>query len=127
MVATKKTFTEFTEKRRKSGDFWFILVRVLTVSSWLLFIFALGMSYYAAPETDYGVLRYKNIEIRKFWLIPLTGYLYMILWVSAFMSYISIMIDNYRSRRKGDSSHFNAFLLLLISMAWIIYILLNIK
>jgi len=117
----------FTEKRRKSGDFWVYLVKGLTIFSWLLFIFALGMSYYAAPETDYGVLRYKEIEIRKFWLAPLTGYLYVILWISAFTSYLSIIADNYRSRRSTDRTHFNAFLLLLITMAWIIYILLNIK
>ncbi len=124
MVPLNKTIIK---ERRKSEDFWFYLVRGLTITSWILFIFALGMSYYAVPETDYGVLRYKEIEVRKFWLAPLTGYLYIILWVSALTSYLSIILDNYRSRRKGESPHFNAFLLLLITMAWIIYILVNMK
>ena len=126
-MTPSKPKSNITEKRRKSKDFWFYLVRGLTIASWLLFIFALGMSYYAAPDADYGVLRYREIEIRKFWLAPLTGYLYIILWVSALTSYLSIVLDNYRNRRKEDSSHFNAFLLLLITMAWIVYILLNIK
>jgi hypothetical protein len=65
--------TKITE-RRESPDFWFYLSQVLTLLSWTLFVFALVISFYAAPEKSYGVIRYHNIEIRQFWLTPLTGY-----------------------------------------------------
>lgn len=112
--------------RRIKQDIWIYIARGLATAGWLLFIFAFIMSYYAAPEANYGMYRYHNIEVRQFWLTPLTGYLYLILWFSALSSYACLLIDRYRSRRKTDSKHFNLILLLLISVAWISYILIKI-
>mgnify|MGYP000073665402 FL=1 len=109
-------------ERRKSEDFWLKAVRYSALLAWAIFTIALVISYYAAPETDYGVLRYHNISIRKFWLTPLTGYLYIFLWLSALFSYISILVHKYRSRRKTDNKQFNVLLLFIISIAWVVYI-----
>lgn len=113
-------------ERRSRVDIWTYLLRILTVLGWSLFIFALIVSYYAAPEHNYGIIRYHNIEIRKFWLTPLTGYLYIVLWLSALSSYFCLIIDKYRSRRKGDSKQFNIILLLIITIAWVSFILMQI-
>ena len=115
------------KNRRNSKDFVVILIRVLALSGWALFIFAIVMSYFAAPEQDYGFLRYKHIEIRKFWLAPLTGYLYIVLWVSALCSYLCLVLDRYRNRRKQDSHHFNLVLLFAVTIAWVLYILVKIN
>ena len=109
-------------ERRKSPDIWLKIIRLLTIIAWGVFTIALIVSYYAAPENDYGVLRYHDITIRKFWLTPLTGYLYILLWLSALFSYLSIFIHKYRSRRKSDNKQFNVLLLFIISIAWVIYI-----
>ena len=109
-------------ERRQSEDFWLKTIRISTLIAWGLFTIALIISYYAAPENDYGVLRYHNISIRKFWLTPLTGYLYIMLWLSALFSYISIFVHKYRSRRKTDNKQFNVFLLFIVSIAWVAYI-----
>jgi hypothetical protein len=74
----KATQTTRIKGRRKFIDFWFYLARILMLLSWMMFVFALVMSFYAAPEKNYGVLRYYELEIRQFWLTPLTGYLYLI-------------------------------------------------
>ena len=102
-------------------------MRVLAIFGWALFVLALILSYYAAPESNYGILRYHNIEIRKFWLTPLTGYLYIILWLSALSSYFCLILNNYRSRRKSDSKHFNIILLLIVTIAWVSFILLQVS
>lgn len=115
------------ENRRKSPDKWIMIVRSLTLISWTLFIFSLSMSYYAAPENDYGLLRYHGIEVRKFWLVPLTGYLYGALWLSALFSYVCLIVHKFRSRRQSDSKKFNLLLLLVVSIAWAVYILININ
>ena len=115
------------KNRRYSTDFWVLLSRTLALSGWILFIFAIVMSYYAAPEQDYGLLRFRNIEIRQFWLTPLTGYLYIVLWVSALCSYLCLVVDHYRTRREQDSKHFNIVLLLTITVAWVIYILVKLN
>ena len=101
--------------------------RILALSGWILFIFAIVMSYYAAPDQDYGYLRFKGIEIRRFWLTPLTGYLYVVLWISALCSYFCLILDHYRSRRKRDSKHFNLVLLLTVTIAWVMYILVKLN
>ena len=115
------------KNRRSSTDIGVVLTRILALSGWVIFIFAIGMSYYAAPEQDYGLLRYKGIEIRQFWLTPLTGYLYIVLWVSALCSYFCLVLDHYRSRRQRDSKHFNLVLLLTVTIAWVMYILVKLN
>ena len=113
------------QERRKTTDFWSYTKSTLVICSWLLFIIALIMSYYAAPDKDYGVLRYYDIEIRQFWLTPLTGYLYIMLWLRALGSYLVLMVDKYRSRRKSDNPHYNLLFLLAINLIWLVYILVK--
>lgn len=113
--------------RRKAPDKWIYIARILAVGGWILFLFALIMSYYAAPDTDYGVLRYKEITIRDFWLTPLTGYLYIVLWVSAFVGYLYLLIDSYRTRRSNDTQHFNHLFLLAFTITWVVYLLAHIN
>jgi hypothetical protein len=115
------------KERRSSADIWTYAVRTLAIVGWGLFAFALIVSYYAAPEADYGYLRYRDIEIRKFWLTPLTGYLYIVLWLSALSSYLCLILDKYRSRRKSDGKHFNILLLLVITIAWVSFILIQVS
>ncbi len=118
-----ETDIEAPKERRKSSDFWIYAKNIITLSSWIVFLIALIMSYYIAPETNYGVVRYYDIEIRKFWLTPLTGYLYILLWFSAVGSYIALLVDKYRSRRHTDYTNFNLYILLMINLAWLAYIL----
>ncbi|TMM44025.1 hypothetical protein [Colwellia ponticola] len=111
--------------RRKSTDFWHYTKTILALSSWLLFLIALVMSYYAAPDKDYGVLRYYGVEIRQFWLTPLTGYLYILLWLSAMGSYIALMTEKYRCRRLSDNPNYSLLFLLTINIAWLVYLLVQ--
>jgi len=127
MLTTKKlmSVTKFKPviNRRGKIDLWFYLAKVLSIFSWLSFLFALVMSFYAAPEQSYGVIRYYNIEIRQFWLTPLTGYLYITIWLSAVGSYTSLLIDKYRSRRKSDNPFYHLQFLLAINLIWLLIIL----
>jgi len=120
MRAARKTSIK---ERRKLIDFWFYLARTLKICSWLAFLAAINISYFVAPETDYGFLRYHEIEVRQFWLTPLTGYLYLVIWFSAAGSYASMLIDKYRSRRRNDDTHYNAYFLLGFNLIWLSVIL----
>ncbi len=111
--------------RRTMTDFWSYTRIMLALLSWLLFLIALVMSYYAAPDQDYGVLRYYDIEIRQFWLTPLTGYLFILLWLSALGSYLALIIDKYRCRRRSDNPHVNLMFLMGINLAWLVFILVK--
>lgn len=116
---------EQRKERRQSNDFWGYAKSIITIISWLLFLVALVMSYYAAPDKDYGVLRYYDVEIRQFWLTPLTGYLYIMLWLSALGSYLALMVNKYRSRRRIDNAHLNLWFLLGTNLTWLVYILVK--
>lgn len=113
---------DFVE-RRHIKDNWHYGKSILMIMSWLSFLFALIMSFYAAPEHEYGVTRYYGIEVRHFWLTPLTGYLYIALWFSALASYLALMIRKYRSRRNTDNTAYNQVFLLIVNLVWLIYIL----
>lgn len=110
-------------ERRVTFDTWFYVVKILSIAAWLMFFFALVMSFYAAPEKSYGILKFHDIEIRRFWLTPLTGYLYLVLWFSALASYFSLMIDKYRSRRRVDNPQFHLYFLLTVNLLWLVVIL----
>ena len=122
----KQTVKKQWVERRKTIDGWYYTKNTLAVASWLTFLFALVMSYYAAPETNYGVVRYYDLEIRQFWLTPLTGYLYILLWFSALGSYLSMIIGKYRSRRKVDNAEYNLVFLLSVNLIWLLYLLYQI-
>ncbi|NQY63834.1 MAG: hypothetical protein HRT38_08850 [Alteromonadaceae bacterium] len=113
------------DDRRKGKDKLIIFARILAIGGWLLFIIALIISNYAAPETSYGFLRYRGIEVRTDWVRPFAGYLYIILWCSALSSYACLLIDKFRARRRDDSKHFNLVLLMLVVIAWGIYLLIK--
>ena len=113
--------------RRKGNDSWIIISRIFSIGSWLLFIIALIISSFAAPETQFGYLRYKGIEVRTTWLTPFAGYLYIMLWLSALSSYFCLLLNKIRARRKEDSKHYNLLLLMLITIAWGIYILFKLR
>lgn len=115
------------EERRKTTNHWQILARILSIGGWVFFIVAIIISYYAAPEKSYGLLRYHHIEVRDAWLTPLTGYLFMVLIFSGFSSYLSLIINKYRQRRASDNTHFNVVLLLVITVAWATYIIFHIN
>jgi len=123
MESEEETQTTKTTERRVSDDFWYYFAKGLAVLCWILFILALGISFYAAPEKSYGVLRYRNIEIRQFWLTPLTSYLYLIIWASAAASYASMLIEKYRGRRHNDHAHYNLYFILIINIIWLSVIL----
>ena len=127
MKSSSDQHTNIKQKadRRVATDFWSYTQIALVLLSWLLFIIALVMSYYAAPDKDYGVLRYYDIEIRQFWLTPLTGYLYILLWLSALGSYLALMTDKYRSRRRSDAPLGNLIFLLAVNLTWLVYILVK--
>ena len=114
------------KERRNKVDFWAYVVKTLAILGWLLLAFALIISYHAAPETDYGILRYHNIEIRKYWHTPLTDYLYIVLWISALSSFLCLILHKYRRRRKNDGGLFTTILLLVITIVWVCFIFIQV-
>lgn len=122
----KQKLTKRVE-RRKQEDPWIKVLRTLTVLGWLLFVVAVVMSYYAAPERVMGIVKYKVQDPRSHWLFPLTDYLFYLLAFNAVMSIVTIAINRFRSRRVSDGAGFNSFLLLVVCSMWLLYLLYVVK
>lgn len=121
----KKVALTKAPERRRAPDFLVYFTRALVLVSWATFIVALIISFYAAPEESYGLLAHHNIAVRETWLMPLTNYLYAILWFSAAASFFCLVLTQFRSRRKDDSKQFNLVLLLITVFSWVIYIFIS--
>ena len=114
------------KNRRQGPDKWILVFRALSIIAWILFIIAMVVSHYAAPEQNYGVVRFYRLDVPRVWQKPMTGYLYTILSFCALMSFVCIIINHFRSRRTQDLAFYNLFLLLTITIAWVIYLIFNV-
>jgi len=112
-------------ERRKDKDIWVVIFQRLSLIGWVAFIFALILSFFAAPEKTYGITRYHNITVKDYWSSPLTDYLYILLWFTALFSLASIIASHFRTRRSTDNKYYNLLLLMVICIAWVVYITIN--
>ncbi|MCH8538014.1 MAG: hypothetical protein LAT66_09620 [Alkalimonas sp.] len=113
----------FKNDRRQGPDFIRRLFSWLAILAWLVFIVAIVLVHYARPELDTGLVRYWELDIRQDWHPTLTTWLHYVLWVTAALSGISLVLNRLRARRKGDRLHYNLLLLLLTSIALVLYLM----
>lgn len=111
------------KNRRKRQTRWILGLQLMSLLGWVLFTFALVMSFFAAPETDYGLVRYHELESKDYWSSPLSDYLFLMLVLIGIFSLFCIYISQQRTRRATDDKYYNFFLLFIISIAWIVYLI----
>lgn len=114
--------TAIKTERRRGADLLCRAFGRLAIIAWLLFLLALVMAHYARPEMDTGLVRYWGIEIRTDWRPKLTFYLQLMLWITAALSGVSLLLNFLRSRRRNDHLHLNIILLLLSCAGFLLYL-----
>ena len=119
---TLSSETTIKNERRSGPDLLCRAFAWLAIIAWLLFVLALVMAHYARPEMDTGLVRYWGIEVRTDWRPKLTLYLQYMLWATAALSGISLMLNYLRSRRRNDHLHLNIILLLLSCAGFLLYL-----
>ena len=110
---TLSSETTIKNERRSGPDLLCRAFAWLAIIAWLLFVLALVVAHYARPEMDTGLVRYWGIEVRTDWRPKLTLYLQYMLWATAALSGVSLLLNYLRSRRRNDHLHLNIILLLL--------------
>lgn len=113
----------FKNDRRQGPDLIRQLFSWMAILAWLVFIVAIVLIHYARPELDTGLVRYWQLDIRQDWHPQLTLWLHYLLWVTAGLSGVSLVFNRLRARRKEDRLHFNLVLLLLTSIALVLYLM----
>lgn len=123
-LETKKGFKNNLKSRlkRKTMVFWFYVGRGLSVFCWLLLLVAIVISFYAAPEKNYGLLRHHQIDVRNLWQFPLTQYLMMTLMISSVLCIAALYIRKFQSRLATHNPQYNLFILLIINGIWLVFI-----
>ncbi|MBU2115729.1 MAG: hypothetical protein KKE94_18355 [Gammaproteobacteria bacterium] len=119
---TLSSETTIKNERRSGPDLLCRAFAWLAIIAWLLFVLALVMAHYARPEMDTGLVRYWGIEVRTDWRPKLTLYLQYMLWATAALSGISLVLNYLRSRRRNDHLHLNIILLLLSCAGFLLYL-----
>ena len=119
---TLSSETTIKNERRSGPDLLCRAFAWLAIIAWLLFVLALVMAHYARPEMDTGLVRYWGIEVRTDWRPKLTLYLQYMLWATAALSGISLVLNYLRSRRRNDHLHLNIILLLLSCVGFLLYL-----
>lgn len=119
---TLSSETTIKNERRSGPDLLCRAFAWLAIIAWLLFVLALVMAHYARPEMDTGLVRYWGIEVRTDWRPKLTLYLQYMLWATAAISGISLVLNYLRSRRRNDHLHLNIILLLLSCAGFLLYL-----
>ena len=114
--------TAIKNERRSGPDLLCRAFAWLAIIAWLLFVLALVVAHYARPEMDTGLVRYWGIEVRTDWRPKLTLYLQYMLWATAIISGISLLLNYLRSRRRNDHLHLNIILLLLSCSGFLLYL-----
>ena len=119
---TLSSETTIKNERRSGPDLLCRAFAWLAIIAWLLFVLALVVAHYARPEMDTGLVRYWGIEVRTDWRPKLTLYLQYMLWATAALSGISLVLNYLRSRRRNDHLHLNIILLLLSCAGFLLYL-----
>lgn len=116
----------FTENERRERSDWINrLISIFSVLAWTSFILSLIWFHYASPELIPGFAVYKGIEdeFREEWLKFWTDKLTIQLIVCSMTSFIAIILNLKRMRRKSDHFHSSLLMLAIISIAATLYLL----
>ncbi|MFM2480089.1 hypothetical protein [Celerinatantimonas sp. YJH-8] len=100
--------------RRKGPDRLQRSLMWLTLSCWFLFLLALIFFHYARPEMQYGLYKYRDINVRENWDKTYLPWYLGLLWFCLFVTVTDLVIRIKRNRRRSDHRNYNLLLLLLM-------------
>lgn len=119
---TQQNPTPPRKNRRKGPDWILHSLSILSVTGWVTFVIALGITHFAKPEFNSGLVRYWGIKIRDYWHPELTPQLMYLLWWCCGISLLSLLVNRARLRRAGDRMRYNVLVLLSMSAALLTYL-----
>ena len=111
----KKTVTLYDRRKKKDG-----LAKILTLFNclaWIMILLVLITTECAKPQFETFFDRFYGLHLRTYWDIDFLQYL---MWVSIFgilMSFLGIMLNFNRARRKRDSSILHISVMGIVSLA----------
>ncbi|MBU2918802.1 hypothetical protein KO505_12660 [Psychrosphaera sp. F3M07] len=114
-------------ERRKSSDLIHITVNFLNIFSWVVFLVALIIFHYARPEVEYFVYQLVDepVDVRTGWLLELKKWLQITLYFCLSLSILTLVLNQFRSRRHSDGQRYSMYMLVVISVVFITLVSLS--
>ena len=113
--------------RRRGNDGWVVLLNTASIGGWVGYALFLIVVHYAKPERSTGIQRYHNIEIRDYWDLSLAHWAAFILLVCTLLGAVTLWVNMYRSRRKGDLQKLYGTALAVLSAVSLISLMVNLN
>lgn len=107
--------------RRNGADWFDITINILNISAWIVFIIALVIFHYARPEFEYVVYQFvgEKVNVRNYWLSELKDWLMLTLYICTGFSFVTLIFNRLRLKRKDDRQRYGMYMLVVICIAFI--------
>lgn len=117
----------YGKDRRKGGDWISQTINVFNIFSWLAFLVALAIFHYARPEVEYLIYHLvdRQIDVRTSWIEDLKFWLEITLYFCLSISIFTIVLNQFRLKRRTDRQRYNVFMLLVMSSVFIVSVIMN--
>lgn len=103
------------KERRKGSDWVMMLLAMLNLGAWFLLIMGLALAHMAKPEFNSGLVQYWGIPVEHNWDLDLVAKLEVLVrWCLVFTA-ATLVLHQFRSRRRNDGWRLNLFFLLFLS------------
>lgn len=110
-------------ERRIGADFLTSLLSYFSIAGWLFILVASILIYISQPEMSAGLVRYKGIAIREYWLKDWLIAGLVVTLLSSVLSIVAFAIHKKRSRRKSDRPGFMILMLAILSISFVILVI----
>lgn len=111
--------------RRKGPDLWVRSLRYLALAGWILLVCAFLVLARAKPQVETFFERLYNIQLQQQWDMELARYILYLMVFGLAISFLGLIINARRIRRRTDEWRFSLIFLGVISLTGIVLYRIN--
>jgi len=123
----RPSFEENLQKgdRRRGPDIWLRAIQMIGMISWGLMLPLLYLIDRAKPEFETFFDKMFDIQVRSTWDLEVYQWAVFLMVILAVLSATGLLINKSRKRRKEDYYRINLVIMLLLSVAGVLYYLIR--
>lgn len=112
------------EQRSGNPDWVSVAINMFNIFSWVVFFIALVIYHYAKPEVEYVIYQIidEKVSVRTNWLLELKGWLEITLYFCLSLSLLTIVLNQFRLKRRTDRQRYNMYMLFIMSLVFFTFV-----
>lgn len=104
------------ERRNRKPDKLTMVLRIAAILGWVAIFTLPIIGWQAAPETDFGIVRFHGLEVRDHWEPYWVQFMPFVLAACTLLSLLALGVSPLRSRRKSDPKRAHLLILLALTV-----------